>query len=63
MDHDGGGLYLQIAATGAKSWIYRYMLDGRAREMGLGPLHVISLSELAAGRPNAGACGWTVSTR
>jgi integrase len=43
--HDGGGLYLQVTASGAKSWIYRYMLDGRAREMGLGPLHVIPLSE------------------
>ncbi len=45
MYHDGGGLYLQVAASGAKSWIYRYMLNGRAREMGLGPFHIISLSE------------------
>jgi integrase len=45
MYHDGGGLYLQVAASGAKSWIYRYMLNGRAREMGLGPLHIISLSD------------------
>jgi integrase len=45
MYHDGGGLYLQVAAGGAKSWIYRYMLNGRAREMGLGPLHIISLSD------------------
>src|ERR1700731_850221 len=53
MYHDGGGLYLQVAASGAKSWIYRYMLNGRAREMGLGRLHVISLSDArsrAAGR-------------
>jgi hypothetical protein len=40
---DGGGLYLQVTVnardgTPAKSWIYRYMLRGRAREMGLGPL-------------------------
>jgi len=45
MYHDGGGLYLQVSAAGAKSWIYRFMLDGRAREMGLGPLNVISLAE------------------
>src|SRR5215831_11330328 len=45
MYHDGGGLYLQVSAGGAKSWIYRFMLDGRAREMGLGPLNVISLAE------------------
>src|ERR1700751_2144015 len=45
MYHDGGGLYLQVSAGGAKSWIYRFMLDGRPREMGLGPLNVISLAE------------------
>jgi integrase len=48
MLHDGGGLYLQVTAAGAKSWIYRFMLNGRAREMGLGPLHTISLSEARA---------------
>lgn len=42
---DGGGLNLYIQAGGAKSWVYRYMLNGRAREMGLGPTHTISLSE------------------
>ena len=42
---DGGGLYLQVSAGGAKSWIFRFMLGGRAREMGLGPLHVIPLAE------------------
>src|SRR5262249_52985967 len=34
---DGGGLYLQVT-EGGRSWIYRYTLNGRAREMGLGPL-------------------------
>jgi integrase len=33
---DGAGLYLQITLSGGKSWLFRYMLDGRAREMGLG---------------------------
>ncbi|MDB5405628.1 MAG: putative phage integrase [Rhodospirillales bacterium] len=42
---DGGGLYLQVTSGGAKSWIFRYMLHGRAREMGLGPLHTVSLAE------------------
>ena len=42
---DGGGLYLQITAAGVKSWLLRYMRDGRARGMGLGPLHTISLAE------------------
>ncbi len=45
MYHDGGGLYLQVSTGGAKSWIFRFMLDGRAREMGLGPLHTIPLAE------------------
>jgi hypothetical protein len=30
-------LYLQISASGARSWVYRYMLNGKSREMGLGP--------------------------
>jgi len=42
---DGGGLYLHVSASGAKSWIYRFMLDGRPREMGLGPTHTIGLAE------------------
>jgi integrase len=47
---DGGGLYLQVTLTArdgepAKSWIYRYMLRGKAREMGLGSLNAISLQQ------------------
>lgn len=50
---DGGGLYLQITGTGAKSWIFRYRLHGRlsstgkplAREMGLGSFTDVSLAE------------------
>jgi Arm DNA-binding domain len=45
MYHDGGGLYLQVSVGGAKSWIFRFMFGGRAREMGLGPVHTISLAE------------------
>lgn len=33
---DGDGLYLQVAAGDTKSWLFRYMLQGKAREMGLG---------------------------
>lgn len=33
---DGGGLWLQVTPTKSKSWIYRYTLDGKAHEMGLG---------------------------
>jgi len=42
---DGGGLYLQITKGGVKSWLFRYMLAGHARGMGLGPLHTVSLAE------------------
>jgi integrase len=42
---DGGGLYLQVTKGGARTWIYRFMLHGRAREMGLGPLHIVTLAE------------------
>lgn len=42
---DGGGLTLQVTKTGVKSWLYRYMIDGKAYGMGLGPLHTISLAE------------------
>jgi integrase len=45
MHCDGGGLYLHVDKRGARSWIFRFMLNGRAREMGLGPTHTISLAE------------------
>lgn len=45
---DGGGLYLQITAAGVKSWLFRYMRAGKARGMGLGPVHTIGLAEARA---------------
>jgi integrase len=42
---DGGGLYLQIAPSGAKTWIYRFQLRGRRRDMGLGSAAVYALAE------------------
>ncbi|MGF6701984.1 hypothetical protein OKW38_006661 [Paraburkholderia sp. MM5496-R1] len=42
---DGGGLYMQIADSGARSWVFRFRLDGRLREMGLGPVSRVSLGE------------------
>jgi hypothetical protein len=45
MHADGGGLYLHVNDRGAKSWIFRYMREGRAREMGLGSLHAIGLAD------------------
>ena len=40
---DGGGLYLRVTDGGTKSWMFRYGDGGRLRDMGLGPLHTISL--------------------
>jgi integrase len=45
---DGGGMYLQVTSSGAKSWVYRFMLAGKAREMGLGPLPDTNLSQARA---------------
>lgn len=42
---DGGGLYLQVSAYGTKAWLFRYMLDGKARHMGLGSVDTFSLKE------------------
>ena len=43
--HDGGGLYLRVSRTGSKSWVFRFQLDGKRRDMGLGPYPDISLAE------------------
>jgi integrase len=32
---DGEGLHLLVKNTGARSWVFRFMLDGRARDVGL----------------------------
>jgi hypothetical protein len=45
---DGAGLYLQVTSEGAKSWIYRFSLNGKAREMGLGSLSAIGLADARA---------------
>jgi len=42
---DGGGLYLQVAPSGAKTWIYRFQIAGRRRDMGLGSAAIFSLAE------------------
>lgn len=40
---DGLGLYLQVSYFGTKSWLFRYQRNGKARKMGLGPVHTVSL--------------------
>src|SRR5262249_23684419 len=43
---DGGGLYLRVGRGGAKSWCLRYMLQGKAREMGLVLSHDIACQHI-----------------
>lgn len=44
---DGGGLQLLVKESGARSWVYRFMLNGKSRDVGLGPAGPggLSLSE------------------
>jgi integrase len=41
---DGDKLYLRVSPAGSKGWIFRFTLDGRTRDMGLGPYPKISLA-------------------
>jgi integrase len=48
--HDGGGLYLQLMRSVSgdainKSWLFKFELRGKRREMGLGSLQDFSLAE------------------
>ena len=43
---DGKGLSIRVMPTGSKSWVFRYMIDGRARRMTLGAYPTLSLSEV-----------------
>ena len=42
---DGGGLYVRVTPEGTKQWVLRYMLNRRARWMGLGPVALYGLHE------------------
>ena len=50
---DGGGLYLRVTHQGTKSWLFRFTLAARTRDMGLGPYPAVSL---AAAREAALIC-------
>jgi integrase len=51
---DGAGLQLLVKETGARSWVFRFMLNGKARDIGLGPASSDGIS-LAAARDLASA--------
>ncbi len=42
---DGAGLYLQISKSGTRSWVLRFKMNDRTREMGLGSERTRSLAE------------------
>lgn len=41
---DGRGLTLLVKASGARSWVLRYQIDGRRRDMGLGAWPEVTLA-------------------
>jgi integrase len=48
---DGGNLYLQVTVSGEsvnRSWILRFAINGKRREMGLGAIHTINLKDARA---------------
>lgn len=45
---DGNGLHLLVKESGARSWVYRFMLKGRSRDIGLGSAGPDGLSLAAA---------------
>ncbi|WP_366656651.1 integrase arm-type DNA-binding domain-containing protein [Fodinicurvata sp. EGI_FJ10296] len=42
---DGGNLFLLVKPGGAKSWVFRYKVNYRERQMGLGPVDLVSLAD------------------
>ena len=55
---DGGGLYLNVTETGARSWLFMWKVAGRRREMGLGSARAVTL---ARAREIAAECRATVA--
>lgn len=45
---DGGGLWLQIARGGSKSWLFIYRWEGKRPQLGLGGYPAISLADARA---------------
>lgn len=52
---DGGGLHLLVKDTGARSWVYRFMLRGKTRDIGLGAASGPEAISLAKARDKADA--------
>ena len=52
---DGGGLNLLVKDSGARSWVFRYMIDGKSYDMGLGVAAGPDAISLAKARDKAAA--------
>lgn len=52
---DGGGLQLLVKPSGARSWVFRYTVNGKSRDMGLGPAAGTDALSLADARDLAAA--------
>ena len=52
---DGGGLNLLVKESGARSWVYRFMLKGKSRDLGLGAASGPDAISLAKARDLASA--------
>ena len=50
---DGGGLYLLVRDSGSRFWLFRYKVEGKMREMGLGPASGSGAVTLADARAKA----------
>lgn len=42
---DGGNLYLKVDPSGARRWVVRLIVQGKRRDIGLGPAALVSLAE------------------
>lgn len=59
---DGAGLHLLVKDSGARSWVFRFMLNGKTRDVGLGPAAGADAISLAAARDKAAALRLTVKS-
>ena len=50
---DGGGLHLLVKKSGAKSWVFRFMLRGKSHDIGLGAAAGLGAKSLAEARDDA----------
>ena len=53
---DGGGLYLVVAPTGSRKWLFIFRRHGKQREMGLGAAAGANAVSLADARARAAEC-------